>query len=136
MFHNRESINDISNKCADCSTYISCNVMNYGQLIELNADENKIKRCDSKVTTVNTLDKCLPRVYRIHELLEGFICFWTPQMGCTIVIGKRQQQRNYTENYCEQCLSHCPCSEGSRVHIGLTARTICIGLVLGLMWAL
>ncbi|KPU78912.1 uncharacterized protein Dana_GF27912 [Drosophila ananassae] len=53
----------------------------------------------------NSLPSCIPPTYDLSRSIRHFCCFWSPTLGCTMLIGPLYYQR--FELQCDQCVPVC-----------------------------
>ncbi|KAM8714675.1 hypothetical protein ACLKA7_001086 [Drosophila subpalustris] len=115
---------NIKNICADCSKYlIFCRVSDPGFVVEFQQEINKVIKNPNN-SSDDSLAECVPDAYQITDLLEGSACFWSSELGCHKVLGRRDQERGFNDLSCVECLSRCPCSKSSSVMGQITLISI------------
>ncbi|KAL7739205.1 hypothetical protein ACLKA6_015064 [Drosophila palustris] len=96
---------NIKNICADCSKYlIFCRVSEPGFVVEFQQEINKVIKNPNN-SSDDSLAECVPDAYQITDLLEGSACFWSSELGCHKVLGRRDQERGFNDLSCVECLS-------------------------------
>ncbi|XP_017071177.1 uncharacterized protein LOC108107892 [Drosophila eugracilis] len=69
------------------------------------ADESAV----SKVWLIDVNKKseleCLPSAYKLDRHINHFCCFWSPETGCTEVIGRLYYDKRNL--YCQVCKEYC-----------------------------
>ncbi|XP_016977702.2 uncharacterized protein LOC108043486 [Drosophila rhopaloa] len=46
---------------------------------------------------------CVPNRYEITSPIQHYCCFWSPELGCSILLGKRQLTYKVACTQCEDC---------------------------------
>ncbi|XP_017034267.1 uncharacterized protein [Drosophila kikkawai] len=92
----------ISNTCGDCSakefpkkfttTGYSCDAK----------DNNAI---ESSTEAESGYPQCVPKSYAVVVPVHQYCCFWSPELGCTILVGQKQYVTDQLK--CTNCLEPC-----------------------------
>ncbi|XP_016977704.1 uncharacterized protein LOC108043487 [Drosophila rhopaloa] len=56
-------------------------------------------------TPTNNFPDCLPETYMLTGDINYLCCFWSPELGCTALIGRQLHDTNH--DYCDTCKHNC-----------------------------
>ncbi|XP_017059959.1 uncharacterized protein LOC108100514 [Drosophila ficusphila] len=67
----------------------------------------------------NLYAKCVPNSYVVTRAIDKFCCFWSPELGCSVLIGRRLYDKKL--DYCAICKRYCT---GSSEYVFVKAGSI------------
>ncbi|XP_046866384.1 uncharacterized protein LOC111519078 [Drosophila willistoni] len=108
---------------------------NFGfRTIDTFRGENKIKELDvdgDGMFLEKNLSDCLPKMYKLIKLRSA-ICFWSKELGCTIVAPERNIKQKVVKK-CDKCIKLSGCNKTKQLTTSDCNDELCLNkLLIGL----
>ncbi|XP_020815859.1 uncharacterized protein LOC110189923 [Drosophila serrata] len=119
------------NRCGDCSSSkIPHTFTSTGHRCH-EEDVNALQKNFTQPT--NKFPQCMPRMYQMKYPIARFCCFWSPQLGCQILIGEKHYEKFGVT--CVACHQYCRAAKSGvqRTNYGNLATILLALLLLALL---
>ncbi|XP_017059957.1 uncharacterized protein LOC108100513 [Drosophila ficusphila] len=99
--HDDHTIPGMRNKCGNCSGLKTNNDRVTGFYCH---PDDKVAVTRKYFKNESAFPECVPKIYDITHAIKNYCCFWSPNLGCSILVNEKSENLKVG---CSQCDHHC-----------------------------
>nr|XP_017034265.1 uncharacterized protein LOC108083114 isoform X1 [Drosophila kikkawai] len=108
-----QDVSPISNTCGDCSIKkFPKKFTSTGHTCH-EKDENALEVNSIQTESGYSYPQCVPKMYTVLRPIKQYCCFWSPELGCSVLLGQKQYETDQLK--CTYCLEPCTRAASSGV---------------------